>query len=544
MDAGLAEFVAGRPAWAKLLAIMAGSYVSEDLALGTSAWFFARGEMSFPLLFAGNVLGIATGDMAIFGMGRWLGARAEALPLIGRAFAPERRSRGREFWTRWGGGVLVVSRFLPGTRVITAFTAGLYGVAPVLAGALFVALASVWVTAGAYGLKGLSLVLSPGQLVAAFVAVVLCARAASSWLDSGLTARDWARARGYGLLGLRHFEFWPMWAFYPPVVPHYLALALEHRSLLLPSLANPSIASGGIIGESKDEILSRLPHASPFRLRSVKLPASADATDRAEAFMRAEGLAFPVILKPDVGQRGSGVRLVRAPEELSAYLTAARFPTLLQEYCAYPNEAGVFYRRAPWESAGRVTSVTRKVFPVVTGDGRRTLAQLILADERARLISGVYFERFHDRLAEVLPAGRTLRLVESGNHCQGCVFENGRELIAPGLTAAVDSLLQRTMPDFHVGRLDVRYESDERLRRGEAFKVVEINGVASEATHIYDARETLAGAYRSLRGQMDDLFAIGAYNRRALGRRPMTLRELARELSAYKRVQKGHPATT
>jgi hypothetical protein len=500
--------------------------------------------MSFALLFSGNVLGIATGDMAIFGMGRWLGARAEAIPFIGRAFAPERRARGREFWTRWGGGVLVVSRFLPGTRVISAFTAGLYGVAPVLAAALFVTLAAVWVTAGAYGFKEISRVLSPTEFVALLGASVIGARAMNGWLDSGLSFRDWARARWYSWSGLRHFEFWPMWFFYAPLVGHYLRLSLRHRSLLLPSLANPSIPSGGIIGESKDDILKRMPTSSAFHLRSVRLSPADDICARAGEFMQSGGLAFPVIVKPDVGQRGSGVRLILKREDLKDYLTAARFPTLLQEYCAHPHEAGIFYLRSPWEEKGRITSITRKVFPRVIGDGRRNLAELILADARARFIAEVYFERFRGRLADIPGPGETLRLVESGNHCQGCVFLNGAELIAPGLTAAIDGLIRQTMPDFHAGRLDVRYKNDDALRCGEDFKVVEINGAASEATHIYDPRETLSGAYRSLRGQMDDLFAIGAYNRRALGLKPMRLAELAGKLSAYKRDQKGHPATT
>ena len=48
-----------------------------------------------------------------------------------------------------------------------------------------------------------------------------------------------------------------------------------------------------------------------------------------------------------------------------------------------PGEAGIFYIRHPDEATGRITSMTLKHPPVVTGDGRSTLRALILADDRA-----------------------------------------------------------------------------------------------------------------------------------------------------------------
>ena len=48
--------------------------------------------------------------------------------------------------------------------------------------------------------------------------------------------------------------------------------------------------------------------------------------------MRRHGLQFPVVLKPDAGQRGSGVAIVRSLEQLREYLTNSKFPAILQEY--------------------------------------------------------------------------------------------------------------------------------------------------------------------------------------------------------------------
>ncbi len=50
---------------------------------------------------------------------------------------------------------------------------------------------------------------------------------------------------------LSFFEFWPMWAFYPPVMLYALYLMLRYRGILLPTVANPSFPGGGFVGESK-----------------------------------------------------------------------------------------------------------------------------------------------------------------------------------------------------------------------------------------------------------------------------------------------------
>ena len=57
-------------------------------------------------------------------------------------------------------------------------------------------------------------------------------------------------------------------------------------------------------------------------------------------------LTFPVVLKPDVGERGSGVAIVRSHEQLDAYLRAAEGDIIIQQYID-GLEFGVFYYRYP-----------------------------------------------------------------------------------------------------------------------------------------------------------------------------------------------------
>jgi len=225
------------------------------------------------------------------------------------------------------------------------------------------------------------------------------------------------------------------------------------------------------------------------------------------------GFGFPFILKPDVGQRGAGVKLIRNEAQARACLAQTGAALLVQRFAAGPREAGIFYYRFPHEPRGRIFAITEKLFPHVTGDGQSTIAQLVWRDPRARFMSEKYLRRLAGRENEVLPKGETLKLVETGNHAQGCIFRDGCELWSPELEARIDAI-SRALDGFFIGRYDLRYSSATALRAGQDFQIVELNGAASEATSIYDARNSLWSAYQTLFRQWDLVFAIGAENRR------------------------------
>jgi hypothetical protein len=233
-------------------------------------------------------------------------------------------------------------------------------------------------------------------------------------------------------------------------------------------------------------------------------------------------IRVPLVLKPDTAQRGAGFKKIGSWEQLENYLARVTGPVVVQRYVAYPNEAGVFYYRFPGDSNGQILGITRKEFPVVTGDGIHSLKELIESDPRARMISDTYLNRFRAEANRVLKEGERLRLVEAGNHCQGCEFRDGWDLYTEELRFAFDEISQR-LPGFFVGRFDVRYSSDEELRTGTGFQILELNGAASEATNIYDSRNSIWAAYATLFRQWQIVYAIGAANRRRGFRPPSPL---------------------
>jgi hypothetical protein len=346
------------------------------------------------------------------------------------------------------------------------------------------------------------------------------------------------------------YEFWPMQVFYLPVFAHVLWLMLRHRSVTLPTAANPSFPGGGLVGEEKSEVLRLLNDAvpewvAPFvrvdRPRAGGTPGTEAAA--ALAALHAAGLDLPVVAKPDLGCRGVGVRLVRSEDDLVRYI--AGFPAgasiILQRYVPFEGEAGVFYARVPGEARGRIISLTLKYFPHVVGDGHTTLRDLILADPRAGRLPHLYLHRHADRLDRIVPLGEAVRLAFAGSHSRGTIFRDGTHLVTPALTERFDAIA-KALPEFWFGRFDVRFERFTDVQAGHGFTIVELNGAGAESTHIWDRRTPLLRAWADLFRQNALLFAVGAANRRR-GFRPSGIAAFWRRWRLEKRLTPQYPTT-
>jgi hypothetical protein len=326
---------------------------------------------------------------------------------------------------------------------------------------------------------------------------------------------------------LSTFETWPYWLFYAPMPLLWLYLGARYGGLTLPALANTAAPLSGFLGESKSDgfiLLGPKGRKSLAPYATFRASPSGNTRDndfRACAAMREAHLDFPLVAKPDIGQNGAGVKIVRDREALREWLS--RFPrgekAILQKYIENEGEAGVFYVRKPDAAHGHIVSLTLKQLPTVCGDGISTLRELIERDDRARHLAKVYFARHKGHLDEVVPAGERVRLVSVGNHCRGAIFRNGAMHITPDMEAAFDAIA-REVPGFLFGRFDVKFSSVRDLEQGKNFTILEINGADAEMTHIWDRDETIGGAYKVLFEQYRAAFELGAYHR-ARGARPV-----------------------
>ena len=344
------------------------------------------------------------------------------------------------------------------------------------------------------------------------------------------------------------FEFWPGWLFYAPVVLFWILKSFKYRSATLPALANPRIDAGGICGESKNDILRLAgPVAQPWIADYVGMTTSGhvDANDLAiaESRMAEHGLSYPIVAKPDMSCNGVGVRLVQNAEALRDYL--ANFPRAtslqLQALVTYEGEAGIFYIRHPGAATGHITSVTLKFPPTVTGDGKRSIRELIAADFRLNAVSRLLLKKLEHKAEHVPAPGESVRLVFVGNHCRGSTFQDGMSIVTPALTAQIDAIA-RDITDLYFSRIDLRYKSLEDLRAGKNFKIIEINGSGSEATHIWDPQMTLREAYAAQFFHYGESFKIGAAIRAARGLRPTGLLRLGALWMQQKRLMAAYPS--
>jgi membrane protein DedA with SNARE-associated domain len=527
-----------------LTATVLATFVSEDLTCVTVGLLIAAGGVSPWLGLAACALGIFLGDLGLWLLGRLSREGALRWSWLKRRL-PQSRLEGLGQWLdAHCGQAVLAARFLPGTRFPLYVAAGALGrdggrfalwalVASLLWVPLLVGSVALFGEALAGPLRDFAGQGWPGWLLVALLgysayrtALLSCSRVGRAKLAARVS-RLW------------RWEFWPTWLFYLPLLPWLAWLSLRHRGLLVWTACNPGIPAGGVVGESKHAILTQL---APERVVPSALLPSSDISERLRYFLvalSAFGWQYPLILKPDSAQRGAGVKRVRDLVEVEKYLRRHAGATLVQPYNPGPFEAGVFYYRLPGEERGHIFSITDKEFPVLTGDGRATLEELIWRHPRYRMQAGIFLARHAAQADRVLADGETMPLAMAGNHSQGTMFRDGSHLLTPELERAVDEVV-RPFAGFFVGRFDVRYSDADEFKAGRDLAVVELNGATSESTNLYDPSWSLFRAYRTLFRQWELLYRIGAANRR-LGHEPATVRTLLRCVFDYYRGPRIDP---
>jgi hypothetical protein len=292
---------------------------------------------------------------------------------------------------------------------------------------------------------------------------------------------------------LSHREYWPVWVYYFPVWIQHFWLALKVKNLFFFLATNPGI-EGFILSDSKHKTLELVPPKHrPKSIRTVP----GMCTGTISAALGQAGISFPLIAKPDVGFRGIKVHKIGEAAHLEAVLGKYNIPFLLQEYCSYPLELGIFYYRIPGAPKGCIPSITIKEFLTVEGTGKHSLNELVAANPRAALQRNRLKVKFAGIWEQVLPYGQKLELESVGNHNLGTVFHDGSAFADHQLCSIFDTLSHQ-MEGFYFGRFDIRAESWEALKSEGRYTILEVNGVGGEPTHIYDPAVSLTRAWKDL----------------------------------------------
>ncbi|MEQ9167968.1 MAG: hypothetical protein RLO12_17035 [Fulvivirga sp.] len=329
------------------------------------------------------------------------------------------------------------------------------------------------------------------------------------------------------LIRLRNWEYWPFLVVYWPVFIYWIWLSLRARSLLYFTASNPGIENGGMLGESKIKILNEIDDSLTPSTIFIKLGTSAEEVARQ---VQTSFKSYPIICKPDVGERGWKVEKIKGEKELKAYHQNISVDYIIQEFLTEPMEMGVFYYRSPNASKGVVSSIVIKEMLALVGNGKSTIQELILVNDRAKLQWNTLKVRYKDQLNDILENGAKLELVAIGNHSRGTKFLSGNHLINQKLNDTFDKI-SKQIKGFYFGRFDIKVETIENLYNGK-IKIMELNGAGSEPAHIYHPGSSLWSAYKVIFHHWKVLFEISVANHKS-GVPYMSFKE---GLATYKKI--------
>lgn len=304
------------------------------------------------------------------------------------------------------------------------------------------------------------------------------------------------------------WEYWPMWVVYFPVSFYYIFLAIKARSFFFFSASNPTIETGGMFFESKWKIFELIP--KKYFPSTIYIEA-ADTLNVVLGKLNTNNISFPIIAKPDRGERGWCVQKINNQQELNNYINKINIPFLIQAYIDYPLELSVFYFRSPNNQQGKVTSVTLKKLLSVKGDGISTTEQLILKNDRAFLQYHHLRKNKSIDFNKVLDKDEEQVLVPYGNHVLGAMFINYNHIIDEQLNKTFDEI-SKQIDGFYFGRFDLRCTSIEDLKQGKNISILELNGAGAEPAHIYDPKFSFLKAQQVIAQHYKMLFQASTFN--------------------------------
>ena len=314
------------------------------------------------------------------------------------------------------------------------------------------------------------------------------------------------------VFGIKAFswEYWPMWLVYFPAGIYFIYVCFKARSFFFFSAANPSIETGGMFFESKWKIFELIP--KQYYPSTIYIDV-ADGMQLIIQKMTADEIVFPVIAKPDRGERGWCVKKINCIGELEAYKRDVAIPFLIQAYIAHPLEFSIFYYRNPNSDKGAITSVTLKKMLSVTGDGISTVGQLVQHNDRAFLQYNTLKQNNQINFNHILKYGEEEVLVPYGNHVRGAMFLDYNHIVDEQLVNTFD-VISKSIKGFYFGRYDLRCTSIEDLKQGKNIAILELNGAGAEPAHIYQPGFSFFKAQKIITAHYEMMYAAAKENKK------------------------------
>lgn len=331
-----------------------------------------------------------------------------------------------------------------------------------------------------------------------------------------------------------YYEYWPFWIFYLPAFFYWPILGIKAKTLLYFTSINRCMNFGGTFLSSKYGYLKYLPQ----QYIPVSCIVNRQMTiNGIKKQLKSYNLSYPIIAKPDIGERGKSVLKIQNDTQLSEYFENASYQTfILQEYIDYPIELGILYYREI-DGRGKITSIGLKKFCTIIGNGRSTLGKLIAKNPRICGRKKQLEEKFQNQWDKVLKLGEKILIEPIGNHNLGTTFLNGNRTYSREMMQWIDHTASM-IPNFDYGRFDLRISDWESFRNKNGIKVLEINGVNSEPIHIYSPKFGLINAYREIFKHMNIIHRLSMHQIKQSP--PVSIKSFVRGIIDFKNKQEQH----
>ncbi len=282
---------------------------------------------------------------------------------------------------------------------------------------------------------------------------------------------------------------------------------------------------GGFINSSKIDCFKNL-NKSDIPT-SVLFPKNTAPTDILTS-IKTSALHFPVILKPNSGERGKGVKKVQNEAELRTHLDALPSDFILQEYIDMPLEFGVLYYKYPRSGKDNISSIALKEMPVIQGNNQQSIEELVLEK-----YNHANFENLTTiNRTRILQKGESFQLEYIAHRSRYSTFRNYNHIYCSELLETFRKIATN-IDGFQFGRFDVKVNNVEDLIFGKNIKILEVNGTNSLPIHIFDPNFSFFKTYADLGKHWRIIYNIHIDNL-ALGNKPASVKQLFREIKLNK----------
>jgi membrane protein DedA with SNARE-associated domain len=491
---------------AQFFSLLVLPFAHEDLAIILGAYIVVNNIMPVGVVLLCIYGGMVASDFVLYG----IGAGARYLPWLTRLAVDDRVRSLADALKRNMFGLVALARVVPGVVFVAFIACGWtrvplarFTIASLVVSALYLPLMLCIVVFFGDTLDNRVGLWTWPFLICVLVAIgfvrrqVFTFQGPSDAADAGRSGQVAAagdshqRTSKASIPRKRSGQRIPLGLFHLPLILTWIAFAVRYRSLTLPTVANPCLRAGGLWGEAKSDCFFEVAAGERGWLadfvgvtRSRAARTLYDDLDRAREALRAGGLTFPLIAKPDIGRHAAC--WIADIAELREYLR--HFPggekLILQRLVPHAGKAAVLYARLPGVSRGRLLSLTLRT---------------------------------------------------------GGICRDGRRHITPALEARLDAIA-RSMREFHCGRFDLRFASIEALERGEDFIIVEICGLGGVLDRAWDPAVPLGEIYRRMIDRQRIMFLIGEKNR-ARGFEPVGCADVVRSMVRQIQLSRRYPVS-